>query len=302
RQLYGNDSIINSDINKPTDEESHDGPFCYINVVNKNDMQKCIVENKVDWLVHYSALLSAVGEQNPELAMQVNIDGFQNVIDIARQYRLRIFCPSTIGAFGADSPRNPTPDITIQRPRTIYGVSKVYMELLGEYYHHRFGVDFRSLRYPGIISAGMPGGGTTDYAIEMFYAALRTGKYKCYLRKDSRLPMMYLPDCIRATAEILQAPDETFRMRTYNVTAMSFTPEELAYEIKKYVPHFEISYEPDARQAIADSWPEVFDDSNARRDWGWQHEYDLSAMVAEMITLVKAQTEETDRVATAAAI
>ncbi|NWT34483.1 TDH protein, partial [Cardinalis cardinalis] len=212
--------------------------------------------------------------------------GLHNVLDIAAEHNLRLFVPSTIGAFGPTSPRDPTPDLCIQRPRTIYGVSKVHAELMGEYYHYRYGLDFRCLRYPGIISAdSQPGGGTTDYAVQIFHDAIKNGKFKCYLRPDTRLPMMYIDDCLKATLEVMEAPAEALTMRTYNISAMSFTPEELAQEVQKYVPELQMTYNVDqVRQAIADSWPMNFDDSNARRDWGWKHDYDLPELVTTMFS------------------
>lgn len=283
RERFGRENVIMSDINKPSRSVLENGPFLFADVLDFRGLREMVVNYEVDWLVHFSALLSAIGEQNVPLAMQVNIQGVHNVLEVAKMFRLKLFIPSTIGAFGPDSPRNPTPDITIQRPRTIYGVSKVHAELMGEYYQHRFGLDFRSLRYPGVISADtMPGGGTTDYALMIFHDALTTKQHVCFLKPDTRLPMMYLDDTLRATMEYLEAPAEQLSMRTYNVSAMSFTPEELAAEVKKYVPDLEVIYQPDHRQAIADQWPQVFDDSRARADWGWSHRYDLATMCETM--------------------
>nr|XP_005562643.2 L-threonine 3-dehydrogenase, mitochondrial isoform X2 [Macaca fascicularis] len=218
--------------------------------------------------------------------------GLHNILDVAAEHNLRLFVPSTIGAFGPTSPRNPTPDLCIQRPRTIYGVSKVHAELMGEYYHYRYGLDFRCLRYPGIISAdSQPGGGTTDYAVQIFHDAAKHGKFECNLEARTRLPMMYIDDCLRATLEVMEAPAESLTMRTYNVSAMSFTPEELAQEVLKHVPEFQITYNVDAvRQAIADSWPMKFDDSNARKDWGWKHDFDLPELVTTMLNFHGSET------------
>ncbi|XP_014616838.1 PREDICTED: L-threonine 3-dehydrogenase, mitochondrial isoform X2 [Polistes canadensis] len=256
RKNYGKDNVILSDIIKPTEENLANGPFIFADILDFKNLQKIVVDYRIDWLIHFSALLSAVGEQNVPLAVRVNIEGMHNVIELAKQYKLRIFIPSTIGAFGPDSPRNPTPNITIQRPRTIYGVSKVHAELLGEYYHHRFNLDFRCLRFPGVISSDPPGGGTTDYAVAVFHEAL---------------------------FQFLNTPNEKLQRRVYNVTAMSFTPEELFSEIIKHVPDLQISYKPDSRQHIAENWPQIFDDSEARKDWGWQHKYDLDKLVSAMI-------------------
>ncbi|SPP77149.1 L-threonine 3-dehydrogenase, mitochondrial [Drosophila guanche] len=283
RSQYGNENVILSDIIKPSQAVLDNGPYIFADILDFKGLQKIVVNHRIDWLIHFSALLSAVGEQNVPLAVRVNIEGVHNVIELAKQYKLRIFVPSTIGAFGPDSPRNPTPNITIQRPRTIYGVSKVHAELIGEYYYHKFGLDFRCLRFPGVISSDPPGGGTTDYAVAVFHEALRYGKYTCYLRPDTRLPMMYIEDCLRALLEFMRAPNEQLRRRVYNVTAMSFTPEELVDRLSKHVPNLHVTYKPDSRQSIADSWPEVFDDSEARRDWQWQHKYDLGNLVDFMV-------------------
>jgi len=287
RTEYGNGQVILSDIIKPNSEIAESGPYIFADILDFKGLQKLVVDHRVDWIIHFSALLSAIGEQNVPLAVRVNIEGLHNVVELAKQYQLRVFVPSTIGAFGPDSPRNPTPNVTIQRPRTIYGVSKVHAELMGEYYHQKFGLDFRCLRFPGVISCDPPGGGTTDYAVAIFFDALRSGKYQCYLKPDTRLPMMYIEDCLRSLLEFMTAPNEKLRRRVYNVTAMSFTPEELAGEISKYIPELTVTYRPDSRQLIADSWPQVFDDSEARADWGWKHKYDLQALVKRMMSDVK---------------
>lgn len=214
-------------------------------------MQQIIVNNKIDWIVHFSALLSAIGEKNVPLALSVNVTGMQNILELAKQYKLKVFIPSTIGAFGPESPRNPTPDLTIQRPKTIYGVTKVYAELLGEYYAKKFGIDFRCLRFPGIISADtQPGGGTTDYAVKIFHDALETKKFECYLKHDTRLPMMYIDDCLNSVVQFMEHPSEKLNQRTYNISAISFTPQELFDEIKKHIPDFQIKYKIDSRQEI----------------------------------------------------
>nr|XP_033792145.1 L-threonine 3-dehydrogenase, mitochondrial-like isoform X2 [Geotrypetes seraphini] len=292
RKRFGKNNIILSDIRKPPDNVFHSGPFIYSDILDYKNLHEIVVNNRITWLIHYSALLSAVGEANVRLARSVNITGLHNILDIAAEHGLRLFVPSTIGAFGPTSPRNSTPDLCIQRPRTIYGVSKVHAELMGEYYHYRYGLDFRCLRYPGIISAdSQPGGGTTDYAVQIFHDAVKTGKFECNLKPDTRLPMMYIDDCLRATLEILEAPTDTLSMRTYNINAMSFTPEELAQEVHKHMPELQVIYNVDAiRQGIADSWPMNFDDSNARNDWGWKHEYDLPELVTTMLNFLGADS------------
>ncbi|XP_055144313.2 L-threonine 3-dehydrogenase, mitochondrial isoform X2 [Symphalangus syndactylus] len=292
RKRFGKDSVILSDIRKPPDHVFHSGPFIYSDILDYKNLREIVVNNRISWLFHYSALLSAIGEANVSLARAVNITGLHNILDVAAEHSLRLFVPSTIGAFGPTSPRNPTPDLCIQRPRTIYGVSKVHAELMGEYYHYRYGLDFRCLRYPGIISAdSQPGGGTTDYAVQIFHDATKHGKFECNLEARTRLPMMYIDDCLRATLEVMEAPAESLSMRTYNVSAMSFTPEELAQEVLKHVPEFQITYNVDAvRQAIADSWPMKFDDSNARKDWGWKHDFDLPELVTAMLNFHGSET------------
>ncbi|XP_061098982.1 L-threonine dehydrogenase isoform X2 [Conger conger] len=288
RRRFGNNNVILSDIRKPPSHVFHSGPFIYSDILDYKNLREIVVNNRITWLVHYSALLSAVGEANVALARAVNITGLHNILDIAAEHGLRLFVPSTIGAFGPTSPRNPTPDLCVQRPRTIYGVSKVHAELMGEYYHHRYGLDFRCLRYPGIISAdSQPGGGTTDYAVQIFHDAVKTGKFECNLRSDTRLPMMYIEDCLRATLEVMEAPADTLSMRTYNINAMSFTPAELAGEVQRQLPDLQVTYSLDqVRQDIADSWPMNFDDANARRDWGWKHEYDLPELVQTMLAFI----------------
>ncbi|KAG0233828.1 hypothetical protein BGW41_001360 [Actinomortierella wolfii] len=295
RSMYGSDNVVASDIRKASDDFMASGPFVYADVMNYNMLERIVVDWRIDWIVHYSALLSAVAEKNPALALSVNMTGFQNVLELAKVHRLRLYSPSTIGAFGPSTPKDNTPDLTIMRPNTIYGITKLHMELLGEYYREKYNVDFRSARYPGILSADTPpGGGTTDYAVDIFHHAIRHGHYDCFLSKDTRLPMMYLNDCIRGTVDHLIHPTP-LPQSVYNLAAVSFTPEELAKEIQKHLPHFTISYpdpaNPDFRQAIADSWPASLDDSNARRDFGWKEEYGLEKMVETMLVKIQAQVD-----------
>ncbi|KAJ3252664.1 hypothetical protein HDU77_005024 [Chytriomyces hyalinus] len=288
RNKYGANNVISSDVRKPTAAMRSEGPFVFGDVLDYKQLESIVVNNDVTWIINLSALLSAVGEMHMDRALAINMQGFQNTLELAKRHQLRILCPSTIGAFGPSTPRDNTPDLTIMRPTTIYGITKVHVELMGEYYHRRFGVDFRSLRYPGIISADTePGGGTTDYAVQIFHSALKDNAYKCYLGPDTALPMMYLPDCLNGTVSFLSAPSESLTQRTYNMAAFSFTPKEISAKIAERVKGFETTYEPDYRQAIADSWPRSLDDSVARKDWGWKNEYDLDGMVDDMLVRLR---------------
>lgn len=285
RQKYGAENVIATDIKKPAKASFlRDGPFLYANVVDYASLSQIVVEHKIDWLIHNSSILSAAGELNPQLALDVNVKGIQNALELAKNHNLRILAPSSIAVFGPTTPKDDTPDTTIMRPSTVYGLSKVHLELLGEYYHNRFGVDFRSLRYPGVISAETPpGGGTTDYAVEIFYYAIRNKLYECFLKEDTGLPMMYMSDTIKATVELLEAPREKLTQCVYNVHGLTFTPQELYESIKANITDFKISYKPDFRQKIADSWPRSLDDTAARKDWGWNPEYTLEKITKEMI-------------------
>eukprot|EP00048_Salpingoeca_helianthica_P015671 m.227935 g.227935 ORF g.227935 m.227935 type:complete len:351 (-) comp17362_c0_seq1:45-1097(-) len=293
RGQYGVESVIATDIRIPRPEHSlSQGPYFYGDVLDYKNMESLVVNNRVDWVFHLSALLSAVGEKNVQQALAVNNVGFQNMLELSRVHNLRIFCPSTIGAFGPTTPRDNTPDLCIMRPTTVYGVTKVFMELLGEYYNKRFGVDFRSLRLPGVISADSPpGGGTTDYAVDIFHHAINrpAEPYVCYLRGDTRLPMIMMSDCLKGIVQFMQADPARLTARTYNLNAISFTPTEITAAIRARVPSFASTFEPDFRQAIADSWPRSLDDSKGRADWGWQHEYDMDKLVDHMLTRLRAK-------------
>ncbi|XP_041834444.1 L-threonine 3-dehydrogenase, mitochondrial-like isoform X2 [Melanotaenia boesemani] len=287
RRRFGKNNVILSDIRKPPSHVYDDGPFIFSDILDFKNLREIVVNNNISWLIHYSAVLSAVGENNIALAKEVNITGFHNILDVATEHGLRVFVPSTIGAFGPSSPRDPTPELCVQRPQTIYGVSKVHAELMGEYYHHRYGLDFRCLRYPGILSAdSQPGGGTTDYAVQLFHAALKTGHFECYLRGDTQLPMMYIDDCVRATLEFLEVPTDSLPSRTYNINAMAFTPQELTQEIQKVLPDLKVTYNVDPLRQAIDGWPKALEDSSARRDWGWKHEYNLPELVQTMLALI----------------
>lgn len=283
RQRYGSAAVVATDV-KFSRALADTGPFAYLDVTDIRGLTKLVVEHDVNTIVHLASLLSAVGEKNPQLAIKVNAHGSENVLEVASQYKCKVFIPSTIAVFGPSTPRDNTPNTCVLRPTTIYGTTKVYMELLGEYYNRKYGVDFRSVRYPGIVSnKALPGGGTTDYAVEIYYEALKARQYSCFLGPESSLPMMYMPDCLRGTVELIEAPREKLSERVYNLTAMSFTPADLAAGIQKYIPDFKMSYAPDFRQAIADTWPSSIDDSLARKDWGWTPQYDVDAMTRDML-------------------
>jgi len=283
RKRYGDASVVASDLKEP---RSDGGPFERLDVTDRAAFAAICRRHRIDTIVHMAAILSAKGEHEPLRAWSVNVTGLVNALELARDLDLaRVLCPSSIAVFGPDSPKENTPQETVLRPTTMYGVTKVTGELLCDYYVRRFGVDARGLRYPGIVSAEtLPGGGTTDYAVEIYYKAVEDGRYTCFLAPDTRLPMMYMPDCIRGTIELLEADFGRLRHHgDFNLAAMSFTPAELAASIRKIVPGFEIDYEPDERQTIAESWPSSIDDAAAREEWGWRPEYDLDAMSRDMI-------------------
>ena len=271
---------------QPSAQLRESGPFETVDVTNRSDLERVVDHYAIDTIYHLGAILSAAGEKNPGLAWSVNMGGLYNVLEVARERKLRqVFVPSSIAAFGPDTPRDRTPQETILRPTTIYGVTKVAGELLGDYYARRYGLDVRGLRYPGIISSVTPpGGGTTDYAVEIFYAAIEHGRYTCFVRDDTVLPMMYMPDCIKATLDLMDADRERLRHHCdFNLAAMSFSARELAAQIAKHIPQFVCEYRPDSRQGIADSWPRSIDDRAAREEWGWLPTFDLKSMTADML-------------------
>ena len=266
--------------------DADNGAFEYLDCTNQRRIEQVVTKHGIDTIYHLAALLSAVAEERPQVAWDVNLGGLYRVLEVARQNRCAVFFPSSIGAFGPGTPRDQTPQDTIQRPTTMYGVTKVAGELVCDYYHSRFGIDTRGLRFPGIISyVAIPGGGTTDYAVEMFYNAVRNRRYTCFLEPDTRLDMMYMPDSIKAAVEVMEADrDRLVHRNAFNVSAMNFTPEELAAEIRESVPDFRIEYQVDpVRQAIADSWPRSIDDSAARSEWDWDPEHDLASMTRDML-------------------
>ncbi len=286
RKIYGNANVIASDLREQNPLLEGTGPYVSLDVMNKEMLHVQVIRQGITQVYLLAAILSATGEKNPGLAWNLNMQGLLNVLDIAREEKMhKVYWPSSIAVFGPTSPRQNCPQQTIIEPTTVYGISKYAGEFWCNYFHQRFGVDVRSLRYPGLISyKSPPGGGTTDYAVEIFHEALEEKKYKCFLGPDTYLPMMYMPDAIRATIELMEAPADKISIRTsYNISSMSFSPKEIAAEINKHIPDFEMSYQPDYRQAIADSWPQSIDDSVARRDWGWKEDFDLAGMTGDML-------------------
>lgn len=286
RKIYGNANVIASDLREQNPLLEGTGPYVSLDVMNKEMLHVQVIRQNVTQIYLLAAILSATGEKNPGLAWNLNMQGLLNVLDIAREEKLhKVYWPSSIAVFGPTSPKRNCPQQTIIEPITVYGISKYAGEFWCNYFHQRFGVDVRSLRYPGLISyKSAPGGGTTDYAVEIFHEALEEKKYTSFLNDDTYLPMMYMPDAIRATIELMEAPAEKISIRTsYNVAAMSFSPAEIAAEIKKHIPEFQMKYAPDYRQAIATSWPQSIDDSIARKDWGWEPEFDLPRMTKDML-------------------
>jgi nucleoside-diphosphate-sugar epimerase len=270
----------------PTETLLNSGPVEFVDVTNRETVQDVIRKYEIDTIYHMAAILSAAGEKNPELCWNVNINGLRNILEIAREYGVfRVFHPSSIAVFGPGTPRYNTPQESILCPTTVYGITKVAGELLCQWYFKRFGLDVRGIRYPGIISSETPpGGGTTDYAVAIFHEAIQKKRYTCFLNEDTVLPMMYMPDCIRATTELMEADLAKLKHRSnFNLTAMSFSPGQLAAEIKKHIPEFACVYKPDFRQEIAESWPRSIDDSVAREEWGWSPKYDLSMTVKDML-------------------
>jgi len=286
RKIYGNNNVIASDLREENELLHGTGPYVSMDVMNKEMLHVQVIRQGITQVYLLAAILSATGEKNPNLAWSLNMQSLLNVLDIAREEKLeKVYWPSSIAVFGPTSPKINCPQQTVIEPSTVYGISKYAGEFWCNYYHHRYGVDVRSLRYPGLISyKSAPGGGTTDYAVEIFHEALEEKKYTCFLEEDTYLPMMYMPDAIRATIELMEAPIEKIKVRTsYNLSGMSFSPKEIADSIQKHIPEFSIDYKPDYRQQIANSWPQSIDDAAARSDWGWKEEYDLEKMTADML-------------------
>ena len=290
RAIYGVENVIASDIRKLNIDVVNSGPFEVVNALDFNQIQHLVEIHNIDEVYLMAALLSATAEKNPAFAWDLNMNSLFHVLNLAKAGKIKkIFWPSSIAVFGPTTPKENTPQYTIMEPSTVYGISKQSGERWCEYYHKIFGVDVRSIRYPGLISwSSPPGGGTTDYAVDIFYKALSEKNYDCFLSSETKMPMMYMDDAIAATIQIMQAPAEQVKIRSsYNLAAMSFTPTEIAAEIKKHIPEFTISYSPDFRQKIADSWPASIDDSSARKDWGWSHKFDIESMTEDMLEHLK---------------
>ncbi len=286
RKIYGTENVIASDIRKLNNDVVNSGPFEVINALDFNQIEHLVEVHKIDEIYLMAALLSATAEKNPAFAWDLNMNSLFHVLNLAKAKKIKkIFWPSSIAVFGPTTPKENTPQYTIMEPSTVYGISKQSGERWCEYYHNIFGVDVRSIRYPGLISySSPPGGGTTDYAVDIFHKALSDKKYECFLSSETKMPMMYMDDAIAATIQIMQAPEEEIKIRSsYNLAAMSFTPTEIAKEVKKQIPEFTITYEPDFRQKIANSWPASIDDHQAREDWGWNHKFDLESMTKDML-------------------
>jgi nucleoside-diphosphate-sugar epimerase len=293
RKRYGASNVVAGiHTRRPSPDVADSGPWRMLDVRDRQVLDAAVADLRIDTVIHLASLLSANAEQHPQAAWDINVNGLTNVLEVARERGCALFFPSSIAAFGPLAPAEHTPQDTIQRPNTIYGITKVTGELLCDYYHRRYGVDTRGLRYPGLVSSKtLPGGGTTDYAVHIFYAALKDRRYECFLKSDTRLDLMYMPDAIRATIELLEADGRRLSHRNaFNVTAMSVTPHELAHAIAQRIPDFTISYAVDpVRQAIADSWPHHLDDRAAREEWGWRPRFDLYGMVRDMLDTLAAR-------------
>ena len=296
RKRYGNDNVVATGRKtQPGAELKNSGPFYFTDVTKRDLLEEVVKKHDIDTIVHMAAILSAVGEKNPQLCWDVNINGTITVLECAREHGMtQVLIPSSIAAFGPETPRDKTPNDTILKPKTMYGVTKVAGELLADYYFYRYGLDVRGLRYPGIIShETLPGGGTTDFAVAIYFEAVKHKRYTCFVREDTRLPMMYMPDCLKSTMDLMEADVAKLKHHAdFNVGAMSFSAGELAASIKKHIPEFTCTYEPDYRQKIADSWPTSVDDSAARQEWGWKPAYDLDAMTEDMLAVLSKRHKE----------
>lgn len=297
RNIYGNTNVVASDIRLSSDKIMQSGPFEELDVLNKSHLLEIVRKHKITQVYLLAALLSATAEKDIEFGWGLNTRSHSNVLDLAKNGLIKkIFWPSSIAVFGPTTPKQQTPQYTIMEPNTVYGISKQAGERWNEYYFNKFGVDVRSLRYPGLIGwRAKAGGGTTDYAVNIFHESIQKGKYECFLKEDTALPMMYMPDAIRATIELMEAPAEKVKIRSsYNLAGVSFTPKQIAVEVSKHIPNFEISYKPDFRQEIADSWPSSVDDIFAQKDWGWKAKYNLQTMTMDMMENLKRQYKTED--------
>jgi len=287
RSKYGSDNVLGTfHRTLPSDELTSSGPMEKIKIQDAEDVGRLVDEYDIDTIFNMAAILSAVGEKNPQLCWDVNMNGFINILEVARQKELRqVINPSSIAAFGPETPLQNTPNDTILKPKTMYGVTKVAGEILGDYYFHKYGLDVRGMRLPGIVSwKTPPGGGTTDYSVAIYYEAVQQRRYTCFVKADTRLPLMYMPDCLKSMIDLAEAPLEDLKHHCdFNVTAFSNSPAEIAESIRGHYPDFQVAYEPDFRQAIADSWPDSIDDTAAREEWGWDPEYDLEKMTVDML-------------------
>jgi len=295
RKIYGNSNVIAADLREENPLLKGTGPSVSLDVMNKEMLHVQVIRQGITQIYLLAALLSATAEKNPTIAWHLNMQSLLNVLDIAREEKLqKVYWPSSIAVFGPTSPKVNCPQRTIIEPSTVYGISKFSGEFWCNYFFHKYDVDVRSIRYPGLISyKSAPGGGTTDYAVDIFHRAIDKEHFNCYIQEDTYLPMMYMPDAIRATIELMEAPSAKITMRTsYNISGMSFSPKEIFDEIKKHIPEFSISYHPDYRQEIANSWPASIDDSCAREDWGWKPAYDLSTMTEDMLTNLRLENHE----------
>ena len=292
RKMYGNDNVVASDIRPSSDEVMNSGPFEELDILDEQLLRKIVKKYKITQVYLLAALLSATAEKNIELGWELNMRSHSHVLDLAKDGLInKIFWPSSIAVFGPTTPKENTPQYTVMEPNTVYGITKQAGERWNEYYFNKFGVDVRSIRYPGLIGwKASPGGGTTDYAVDIFHQAIKHGKYESFISENTGLPMMYMSDAIRATIELMEAPFESVKIRSsYNLAGISFTPKEIADEVSKHIPNFEMSYNPDFRQKIADSWPSSIDDSHAQKDWGWKLEYDLEKLTSDMMKNLKKQ-------------
>lgn len=290
RKRFGNDNVIASDIKNAADDVMSSGPFETLDVMDESGVAAVFKKHNVSKVYLLAAMLSGSAEKNPKKAWDLNMKSLLSILDMAKEGLIKkVFWPSSIAVFGPTTPKKNTPQLTIMEPSTVYGISKLAGERWCEYYYNKYGVDVRGVRYPGLISYKTEaGGGTTDYAVEIFYEAIRAGKYECFLSENTMLPMMFMPDAIRATIDLVEAPAEKVKIRSsYNLSGISFDPKELTAEIKKHIPEFTVTYKPDFRQQIAESWPGSIDDAEARADWGWKHEYDIAKMTDIMLKEIK---------------